>query len=99
MTKRVKDPFNIACPLRRRKLFKLARKYGWKCWYCGLSLTPGTAQVDHIIPKAGGGRTYMDNLALSCMFCNRAKWDNPLEVFLEWLEHVRMSDTPYKPDS
>ncbi len=32
-----------------------------------------TFEADHIIPKARGGATTLDNLALSCPLCNDAK--------------------------
>ncbi len=49
-----------------------------KCEYC---LLPQTAVVhphepDHIVPTQHGGETTSENLALSCMRCNRHKGPN-----------------------
>lgn len=30
-------------------------------------------EIDHLLPKKHGGTTELDNLALSCFFCNRHK--------------------------
>jgi 5-methylcytosine-specific restriction endonuclease McrA len=70
--------------------FSLARKFGWVCWYCGQKLR-GEIHLDHIIPICAGGVDDESNMALTCSFCNYAKQDHPLDVFLEWLEAVRYS--------
>ena len=48
------------------------------CEYCHLSqlfdLLP--FQLDHIIAQQHGGQTTEDNLALSCLFCNKHKGPN-----------------------
>ncbi len=31
--------------------------------------------IDHIVPRAYGGATNLDNLAFVCFACNRRKWD------------------------
>lgn len=45
------------------------------CEYCLVSqaLAVSTHQVDHVIAAKHGGQTMLDNLALSCMLCNRRK--------------------------
>lgn len=54
---------------------RIARQSGHRCGYCltqevvsGIPLT-----VEHIMPKAKGGREEEDNLWLSCRLCNEAK--------------------------
>ena len=49
--------------------------------------------IDHIVPKSHGGTDDLANLALSCEFCNRAKSNVLLEVFLSWLDRIRFADT------
>lgn len=49
-----------------------------RCEYC---LLPEKASLhkhepDHIVPRQHGGQTTLDNLALSCMRCNRYKGPN-----------------------
>jgi len=68
--------------------FSLSRKYGWVCWYCGQKLC-GQIHLDHIVPVSAGGLDDISNLALACEFCNMAKGDHPVDVFLAWLDTVR----------
>lgn len=46
-----------------------------RCEYCGVLEAHAflSHQVDHVIPEKHGGRTAADNLALSCVLCNRRK--------------------------
>lgn len=48
------------------------------CEYCRLpsAVYPLPFQVDHIIARQHGGATAIDNLALSCLNCNRHKGPN-----------------------
>ena len=45
------------------------------CEYCLVpqDLAASTHQVDHVIAEKHGGQTVLENLALSCMVCNRRK--------------------------
>jgi hypothetical protein len=56
----------------RRQVVERARNC---CEYCLLhqDLVASTHQVDHVIAEKHGGQTSLDNLALSCMVCNRRK--------------------------
>jgi len=52
------------------------------CEYC-LSqsrFSPDIFSIDHIIPRVAGGKTFLDNLALSCQRCNSKK-HTKTEVF------------------
>jgi HNH endonuclease len=65
---------NIPAALRRLVVERAKEK----CEYC---LMPQSASAfehepDHIIPTQHGGRTKADNLALSCLRCNRRKGPN-----------------------
>jgi 5-methylcytosine-specific restriction endonuclease McrA len=73
---------------------RLTPVYGLVCWYCGSSLLGVEIHIDHIIPRASGGENDDNNLALSCHWCNMAKGDWPLDYFLEWLNHIRATDSP-----
>jgi hypothetical protein len=50
---------------------------GGACEYCRLleAATGVTFHVEHALPRAQGGMTVLDNLALSCPGCNLAKGD------------------------
>ncbi len=43
------------------------------CLYCGRTITLLTCELDHILPRAGGGSSRRDNLVAVCGECNRAK--------------------------
>jgi hypothetical protein len=49
---------------------------GSRCEYCGLSQLGQEAafHIDHVVPRAAGGRTVADNLALACVSCSLRKW-------------------------
>lgn len=76
-----------------------------RCEYCRLSQLgqEATFHIDHVIPRAAGGPTIPDNLALACVSCSLRKWakqtatdpDSGEEVPLfnprtqSWDEHFR----------
>jgi hypothetical protein len=47
-----------------------------RCEYCQLSQLgqEATFHIDHVIPRAAGGPTTADNLALACVSCSLRKW-------------------------
>ena len=49
---------------------------GNRCEYCGLSQAGQEAafHTDHVVPRAAGGPTELDNLALACVSCSLRKW-------------------------
>jgi hypothetical protein len=51
------------------------------------------SHIDHIIPKVAGGTDDIDNLALACECCNRAKFNLHVDFFLEWLDRVKFGDS------
>ena len=46
-----------------------------RCEYCGLSQIgqEATFHVDHVMPRAAGGPTTLENLALACVSCSLRK--------------------------
>jgi hypothetical protein len=58
---------------RLRRLV-LARA-GGRCEYCGLAQEgqEATFHIDHIVPRAAGGPTVAENLALACVSCSLRK--------------------------
>jgi 5-methylcytosine-specific restriction endonuclease McrA len=74
--------------LSRRNIIK---RDGNKCAYCGKKETNLT--IDHILPKARGGKDTWENLVASCVRCNNKKGDRtPEEAGLE------LNVRPYKPN-
>lgn len=43
------------------------------CQYCGKKYTRSYLNLDHVIPRAAGGKTTWDNIVASCLECNRQK--------------------------
>lgn len=59
---------------------------GRLCHYCGTELKAyhtWECQVDHVVPKSGGGTDYPWNIVIACRSCNGNKKAKPLE---EWLD-------------
>ncbi|MFM7131311.1 MAG: HNH endonuclease [bacterium] len=56
----------------RLEITKRARN---RCEYCGLAQAGQEAafHVDHVQPRAAGGRTELNNLALACVSCSFRK--------------------------
>jgi CRISPR-associated endonuclease Csn1 len=53
-----------------------------QCLYCGAMITYRTAEMDHIVPRAGAGsNNKMVNLAAVCIACNRSKSNTPFAVW------------------
>lgn len=53
------------------------------CLYCARTLTPDTATLERLVPGSEGGKYVMENLAPSCMTCNRVRSDSPFGTGLE----------------
>jgi hypothetical protein len=57
--------------------------YGWRCRYCGVSLTGSIKPtIDHAIPVHRGGKHYTSNLLPACFPCNRSKADSTFFEFI-----------------
>ena len=55
---------------------EVALRAGYRCEYCRLSQLgqEATFHIDHVVPRAAGGPTTADNLALACVSCSLRKW-------------------------
>jgi len=72
--------------LSRENVFK---RDGFKCQYCG---DEKELTLDHLIPKAKGGKTSWSNLVTACKTCNSKKGNySPEEAGLQ------LSLKPYRP--
>ena len=72
--------------LSRQNVFK---RDGYKCQYCG---TNDDLTLDHIYPKAKGGKTTWVNLITACKTCNTRKGDfAPEEIGLS------IQNAPFRP--
>lgn len=60
--------------ISKRLRYEALRRDRFACRYCGLKATEGTELVvDHVVPRALGGETVLDNLAAACQPCNAGK--------------------------
>ena len=45
----------------------------YKCQYCDTRAGPEKLNIDHVVPKAKGGKSEWNNLVASCIRCNNDK--------------------------
>lgn len=65
----------------KRLRFQIFRRDNFACRYCGLTAAAGAVlEVDHVHPKADGGRDIPTNLITACEGCNNGKADIPLNA-------------------
>ena len=58
--------------------FRVLKRDGFKCAYCGGSTGDGVVlHVDHRIPKCDGGSSELENLVTACADCNHGKGPHP----------------------
>ena len=60
----------------RLKLYRtIARQLHGKvpCWVCGEHVEPAAATLEHIQPRAEGGSSHQENLAISHSRCNHQR--------------------------
>lgn len=53
--------------------FNVKLRDDFKCQYCGYRFSHKSLTVDHVIPRAKGGKTSYDNLVAACKPCNTRK--------------------------
>lgn len=56
-----------------RPVWVIEMYYSKQCHYCGKSLTHGTCTIDHVVPKAKGGKNEPSNCVPCCKECNQLK--------------------------
>jgi len=73
---------NKAVPLNRDNILK---RDNHACVYCGFDKNRKELTLDHVIPKARGGKDSWDNLVTACKKCNNEKdcltdeeWGRPI---------------------
>jgi 5-methylcytosine-specific restriction endonuclease McrA len=86
VTRYIPKPYRPLANLTRKNL--LARD-NYECCYC--EARRGTT-VDHVIPRAKGGKHEWDNVVAACEPCNNKKSDTLLKD-LGW----KMRFSPYRP--
>ncbi len=65
---------------------------GFTCQYCGTRPHRSKLNLDHVVPRALGGRTTWENVVCSCIECNRRKGGRtPAQA------RLRLKRRPVKP--
>lgn len=65
--------------LRKRAIYRAKRAGQTDCPICAVkldyevSITPASAEVDHVIPHSRGGLDHIDNVTVICRACNLRK--------------------------
>jgi hypothetical protein len=60
-------------PIGKSVRFKVFKRDGFVCQYCGNKPPSVVLEIDHIHPVSEGGNNHMDNLITACFDCNRGK--------------------------
>jgi 5-methylcytosine-specific restriction endonuclease McrA len=68
----------LAAALRGRRIVRFSRENVYardrgRCQYCGVRVPRRDATYDHVVPRAQGGRTTWENVAIACLRCNQHK--------------------------
>ncbi len=58
--------------------FRILKRDGFSCLYCGSKPPDVRLHVDHLRPMASGGKDMPWNLITSCLPCNLGKWAHPV---------------------
>lgn len=62
--------FTNILPFNRKNVFI---RDGGRCMYCGKTVSLSNFTFDHVIPRDSGGKTWWDNIVVSCTRCNSQK--------------------------
>lgn len=74
----------------RHNIFRRDR---YTCQYCGTTYGKHRLNIDHVIPRAQGGKTQWDNLTTSCIQCNSLKGPRTPEQ-----AKLKLLSVPKKPN-
>ena len=74
--------------IARLSKFNVKLRDGFKCSFCNIRHSPRSSTVDHVIPKARGGKSTWENLVTACKPCNSRKADKT---------NMKPNFKPYRP--
>jgi 5-methylcytosine-specific restriction endonuclease McrA len=81
--------FTNILPFNRKNVY--IRDHGC-CMYCGKKVSLSEFTFEHVIPQSLGGKTWWDNIVVSCTRCNSQKSDKSLKKYKRQLIRA-----PYVP--
>lgn len=71
-------------PTRRdARRMEYVQRQNSQCAYCGSAITVRDCELDHIVPRAGGGASTRANLVAVCRTCNQSKGRLPFAVWAQ----------------
>lgn len=80
---------------RKPKYSRLSifKRDSFQCQYCGVQ--PGTANlnIDHVVPRAQGGKTTWENVVAACIPCNSRKGNKT-----PWQAKMILKKDPVRPN-
>lgn len=62
----------------KRTRFRILKRDGFACVYCGRKAPDVELEVDHVVPTSKGGTSQDSNLVSACRECNGGKSDSLL---------------------
>lgn len=71
---------------------------GWRCWFCGADIGPGTATVAHLSPPTHGGETSTRNLCAACVTCCSRKGGKSIDQFRAYVRRRRFREASLAHD-
>jgi 5-methylcytosine-specific restriction endonuclease McrA len=90
----VSRKLRLKVPITRRNI---AIRDNSSCQYCGTTLETADYTMDHVVPRARGGKSVWANLVLACIHCNKRKSDRtPQEAGLT-LKHKPVEPNQFDP--
>lgn len=72
LCKMVRKLYKNKVPYSKRNVFT---RDNFKCCFCDVKLKLEDCTVDHVVPKAKGGKSEWDNCVTACKKCNHTKGD------------------------
>lgn len=69
--------------MRASLRFAVLNRDGFTCRYCGKTANDRELHVDHVVPRAAGGSSEIENLVTACIKCNSGKSSAPLVAAMQ----------------
>lgn len=90
LVKMVRKLYKNKVPYSKSNIFT---RDNFTCQYCDVKLNINECTVDHIIPRAKGGKSSWDNCCCACKKCNHLKGDKHLRDTNMFLKSKQFTPT------